>query len=369
MGDLNSPVYLCLPTETLGGAEKRFAGLACAMHARGDKRVRLVVQESLAEWLRALPELQPFPDNMLESFRVGEAGLIPTIREKLRALHRLTPEAVFHLVTISPARVLTFFSRRVLFSEACASLDLLNWKGKLMSVLGVAIATRTDALEEAVAAQYRRLLPMRAASISVTPNSFVDLNFYRPAPVKRQRLTFVGMFSQRKQAYRLARCVPTIDAALREAGIKDPEFYFLGRESGEESMASILAGFDQRVRVVARFDPNPVETLAESKVIFSVQLLENYPSKALLEGMACGALPIVTDVGGSRRIARPEFTEYVRGDFTASEIARAAVRVMTLSDEEREKRIAMMREFIAKHFSIEPMIRYYQAIYDELSAR
>jgi glycosyltransferase involved in cell wall biosynthesis len=355
--------------ETLGGAEKRFAGLACAMHARGDTRVKLVVQDPLAALLRSLPELQPFPANLLETFSVGKSGMFAAIRAKLRELHRSEPSAVFHLVTVSPAQVLRFFSRRVLFSEACSSLDLLNWKGKLMSYLGAALATRTDALEQAVAEEYRRVFPLRATSISVTPNSFVDLNFYRSAPVKRNRLTFVGLFAERKQAYRLARCVPAMDAALRAAGVDDPEFYFLGRESGEESMASIIAGFDARVRVVARFDANPVETLAESKVIFSVQRLENYPSKALLEGMACGALPIVTDVGGSRRIARPEFAEFVPGEFSADDVARAAVRVMTLSEAQRAAKTATMRSFLESHFSIEPMIRYYQAIYDELSVR
>lgn len=358
-------VYLCLPTPTVGGAEKRFAGLWRHLHLSGAP-VRLVAQRPLYEVLKRTPELAPLPD-AVELFDVPEGERYrASMRRCLSRLHREHPEAIFHYVMCTQQEVQRFWSRRTLHSVTAASLSLYNWKGQLMVLAGAAISARVDVLEEAVRDELARRLPFKAGALSVTPNSFVDLEHYVPAQTQVDRLTFVGLFTDEKQAFRLARALPAIDAALKKAGIATPEFRFLGRETRRPGIAELFASFDG-IDAKAQFDPDPRPILAASKVIFSVQAITNYPSKALLEGMAAGALPIVTDVGKTRRMVPPEVGTYVARDFTDEEIASACVRVMTLSEPERRARVASMRAHLARHFSIETMASYYRDLYRQLA--
>ena len=362
-----SPVFICLPTPTLGGAEKRFVGLWRHLRLRGTVDARLVVQRRLLEVLSTTPEFLPLPPEV-EVFDVPDGkGVRGPMREVLRRLFAAHPRAVFHFVMITPLEVQRFASQRTVFSEAVASLDLFNWKGRLASRLGALAASKVDALEEDVVADFSRLFPFKRSAITNTPNSFVDLEFYRAAERPRDRLTFIGLFSDTKQAFRLAKAVPAIDRALKAAGVARPEFRFLGRETRSPGVADLLASFGPSIDAKAEFVTDPRATLAESKVVFSLQTVTNYPSKALLEGMACGALPVVTDVGKTRRIVTPEFAAFVPRDFSDDDIAAACGAQFALDEVERRQRVERMLTFVRQNFSIDSMAAYYQRLYTELS--
>ncbi|MGV3625172.1 MAG: hypothetical protein ACO1OB_30440 [Archangium sp.] len=361
-------VYICIPSSTLGGAEKRFTGLWRFLRQHRGLDARLVTQRPLYELLQKVEEFRPLPTEAeLYDLQPGESQR-QGLRRAISVLHRSNPSAVFHFVMATPLEVQRFASRRTVFSEAMASLSLFNWKGRLASRLAAATAGRVDALEEEVLADYRRFFPFRRRAMSNTPNSYVDLEYYRPAPQQRNRLTFVGLFSETKQAFRLARAVPTIDKALRAAGIENPEFRFLGRETVSPGIRELFASY-AGVDAKAAFVADPLPTLAESKVIFGIQTVTNYPSKALLEGMAAGGLPVVTDVGKTRRIVTPEFGEFVPRDFSADEMAAACVRAMTNSEAQRQRKVEVMRAFLRENFSIDTMADYYVGLYRQLQER
>lgn len=364
-----SLVFVCIPTPTLGGAEKRFVGLWRYLCQEGLFDARLVVQRSLFEVLARTPEFAPLPQ-AVELFDVpsGESAR-SAMRETLRRLHTRNPKAVFHFVMVTPFEVQRFASRRTVFSEAVASLNLFNWKGRLASRLGALASSRVDALEEEVVADFSRFLPFKRGSITHTPNSFVDLEYYRPAEKPANRLTFTGLFSDAKQAFRLARAVPVIDRRLRENGVQTPEFWFLGRETRSPGIQDLFNSFGSAVNAKTAFVADPRPILAESKVIFSVQELTNYPSKALLEGMACGALPVVTDVGKTRKMVTEAFGEFVPCHFTDSQIAEKCVAIMTMSEGVRMARAAQMRRHLEEHFSVHTMAAYYADIYRSLGDR
>lgn len=358
-------IYICIPSSTLGGAEKRFTGLWKFLRQQRGLDARLVAQRPLYELLQKVEEFRPLPTEAeLYDLQPGESQR-QGLRRAISALHRANPAAVFHFVMATPLEVQRFASRRTVFSEAMASLSLFNWKGRLASRLGAATAGRVDALEEEVLNDYRRFLPFRRSAMSNTPTSYVDLEYYRPAPAQRNRLTFVGLFSETKQALRLARAVPAIDRALRAAGVANPEFRFLGRETTSPGISDLFKTFDG-VDARAEFVADPLPTLAESKVIFGIQTVTNYPSKALLEGMAAGGLPVVTDVGKTRRIVTPEFGEYVSRDFGEDEMAQACVRAMRNSEEQRQRKVTVMRDFLRQNFSIDTMADYYVGLYRQL---
>lgn len=361
-------VYIVLPTPTIGGAEKRFVGLWRHFHRTGYTGVKLVLRRRLYETLRCVPEFAPLPVDQVEVFDDdGEDGWRRPMRERLSRLHRLDPRAVFHYVLVTPIEVQRFLSRRTLFTLPTSSLGQYNLRGRAGVLSAVLMASRTDVLEESVLEALGRWLPFRRRAMSHTPTSYVDLEYYMPAKEKRMRLVFTGLFSDEKQAFRLAEAIPAIDAKLKASGIPNAEFRLLGRETREPGVATLCARA-AGVDVKAWFEPNPVSVLAEARVFFSLQQQSNYPSKALLEGMACGCLPVVTDVGTTGRIAHGDFAYFIPRDFTPDQIADACVRALSLDEGAFQRRVGLMRDFLRRSFSIETMATYFKNLYDELSA-
>jgi glycosyltransferase involved in cell wall biosynthesis len=362
------PVYIVLPTPAIGGAEKRFAGLWRHFQQTGYSRVKMVLRRRLFEALLKVRELAPLPEEHLELFDdEGEERWRRPLRATLSRLHAAEPDAVFHYVLVNPVEVQRFVSRRTLYTLPVSSLNLYNWKGRAGVYAAVLAAKRTDVLEERVMEALARRLPFRRNAMSVTPSSFVDLEYFQPGPQKRNRLVFTGLFSEEKQAFRLAEAIPVIDARLRAAGVANPEFRLLGRETRSPGVAELCARATG-VDVKAWYEPDPATVLSEARVFFSLQRQSNYPSKALLEAMACGCVPVVTDVGTTRRLATEDFAFFVPRDFTAEALAAACVKAMTLGEGEYQARIRRMRELLEKRFSIETMAEYFRGLYEQLSA-
>lgn len=362
-----SPVYIVLPTPAIGGAEKRFAGLWRHFQMTGYTRAKLVLRRQLYEMLQRMPELAPMPEGQVEIVDdEGVDGWRKPVRKRLRLLHSEDPRAVFHYVMVTPIDVQRFISARTLYTQPASSLEQFNAVGRAVAFSAVLTTSRVDVLEERVLEALARRLPFRRGVMSHTPSSFVDLDYYKPATAKRPRLVFAGLFSDEKQAFRLAAAIPTIDAKLRACGVADAEFRLLGRETRSPGVAELCANA-VGVDVKAWFEPNPAAVLSEARVFFSLQRQTNYPSKALLEGMACGCIPVVTDVGTTRRIATDDFAYFVPRDFTADELADACVRALSLEEGAYQKRVAFMREFLKKHFSVETMAAYFRGLYEELS--
>lgn len=357
-------VFIVLSSTTVGGVEKRFAGLWLDLRRRGDERTRLVLPRSLFTLMSGTSELG-------ELARHREAVVVtsdskPGLMAALLGLRLQHPRAVFHYTLLPPVLAPGFRPDRTVLTVPYSTLRQLNWRGLAPLVASVALSRRTDVLDDGVCAELKRRVPFRAGSLSVTPGSFVDLDFYRPGPVKEPRLAFTGLFSEEKQIDRLVGCVPELDRALARAGVK-AQYRFMGRETREPGVAAACAAMPG-VDVKAWFEPNPVSVLQSARGFFSLQRANNYPSKALLEAMACGCLPIVTDVGTSRRIASPDFAYFVPRDFTVDDLRGPAQQILTMPEPEFQARVRTMREFLAARFSVDTMRRYYEALWAEAAA-
>jgi glycosyltransferase involved in cell wall biosynthesis len=123
------------------------------------------------------------------------------------------------------------------------------------------------------------------------------------------------------------------------------------------------AKLESQLDVKAYHDPNPADVLSTSKVFLSVQQTTNYPSKSLLEALACGNLPIVTDVKDSRTIAPDDFSFYVPKDFAARDLAEQAVRILRMPEAVFMEKVTMAREHLKERFSVETMASYYLELY------
>ncbi len=365
--------YLVLPpAETkLGGAEKRLIGLWSHVVRQGRADMRLVINDTLLALLREAEEFADI-DRFADKVVAVSADRLLRVRfaSVLARLRAREPRAVFHLAMIGPGLALPVPGKRTLYTLAAAHLSNFSFRGRLDVYRACLRSRRVDALDAGVADALARRLPVRRSKITVTPGSFVDLERYTAAPAreKKNRFVFLGTFIPNKQVYRLLEKLPAIHDALTAKGHRDLEYVFLGRDSaGLPSATEIIARLQERIPVRAFYATSPAEVLRESKVFFSLQRLENYPSKALLEGMACGCLPIVTDVGKSRQVASEDFAWFVPGPFEAKDIAGAATEILALSPEAFDERVALSRDFLRRRFSIDTMTDYYLDLYDAIA--
>jgi glycosyltransferase involved in cell wall biosynthesis len=360
------PVYLILSLHEIGGAEKRFAGLWQHLRAQGEVDVRLVVPSALHELLLAMDEFREGLRLHAHAVSVFEGRGRWSLARHLRALHASEPGAVFHFVMDSPAIAQWFVSRRTLFSLPQSSLAQLNRRGRAVTYAGVLRARRIDVLDPRVHQGLIRRFVHKRGAFSLTPNSFVDLDAYQPGP-KSNLLAFCGIFTEEKQAFRLLDVLPEVDARLAQRGIRERAWVFLGYDVPPGDLVARAEALRSKADVRAYYAPNPQQVLARAKVFFSLQRANNYPSKSLLEAMACGCLPIVTDVGESRRIAPESIAAYVPRDFTADDIARQALAILSMDEASREAKVEAARAMLAERFSIGSMARYFVGLYEELA--
>jgi glycosyltransferase involved in cell wall biosynthesis len=366
-----APVYLVIPQRALSGAEKRFMGMWLHLVRQGMSDLRLVTSAEAFEAACDNRELRQVRDHEGQTVLVRGPGkmrlLLAPVLFKLWMRDR---RSVFHFVMQAPGPFELPYRRRTVFTIPDPHLDHYSRRGLTQLYLGAALAQRVDMLDPILFEQFRSAFFFKRRAFSLTPNSFVDLDAYRPAPFseKTNTLTFVGRFHEEKQVRRLLETIPEVDRALRDAGIAQPAFRILGNGADDvvrrcEALAQ--TGIDVR----ASFEPNPQGVLERSKVFFSLQKSNNYPSKSLLEAMACGNVPVVTDVGTSQRIAPSDLARYVPRDFTAQDIARASLEILTMDQGEFSARVAAIREFLADHFSVASMARYYVGLYRGVTAQ
>ncbi len=364
-------VYLVFPPSigAVGGAEKRYAGFWYKTAEAGKPDITLVGYRALLDRLRKVdefPRFGEFEHRTLALDSTSRSSFALTLA-RLRLRH---PEAIFHFINEPPLPFApALAASHTVFSLTEADVSNYSKRGLAMTLLGCMNSAAIDVLDEGAASRFRRYLPWRARDITVTPNSFVDLDFFTapPAAQKRNAFVFLGTFLERKQVFRLLEALPPLQEALTARGHRDLTFYFLGRDTESPTLEERAKPFRDRVDIRIFFADRPSEVLRAAKVFFSVQRLENYPSKALLEAMACGCLPVVTDVGKSRRIATDAFARFVSQDFTSDELVVACDAILKLPDADFDAKVATARAFMHQSFSFEAMSSYTQALYERVA--
>jgi glycosyltransferase involved in cell wall biosynthesis len=200
----------------------------------------------------------------------------------------------------------------------------------------------------------------------MTSNSFVDASFFPKVELTKKinRVVHLGRFHPGKRIDKFILALPEVDSLLKERGILDAEYIILGYGTLEEAFREMLVGYEYKdIKYKIYFTPNPQEELIFSRIILSIQEKNNYPSRALLEGMACGNIPLVTDVGTTRKIADPSFSYFLNPDFQAKDLAEKIFEVLSLEENEFQKKAKSAIRFVEDNFTIEKMSDYYFQLY------
>lgn len=368
--------YYIITYHGIGGAEKRFIELCSYLQQKQRSfDFYMIMPEQLFAAVKENQEtyklLQPWKNKVI-TYDIYMYGPILQFQKQLYRFicRHTTANDILHFVITFPSFVFPLKHKKIIYSLTESSLQNVNFKGKALYLLNVLRAKYIDVLDPSVHKKISSYFFFKKKKISLTPGSFVDTTIFKPADnyQKENWFVFLGRFFFVKQIVELLRTVPQLCEKLEASGIKNYKFIFLGYGQLEPEIQSIMALPEYKGLPVEIKKTNDPETiLAKSKVFFSLQLRNNYPSKSLLEGMAAGNIPLVTDVGTTRIAAAPEFSYYVPEYFTATDIADQLIAILKLDEAELKSKMNAARNFVEKNFTIQASADYYTGLYLKLS--
>lgn len=363
-----SNVYICLISTGVGGTEKRTIELWELFQARGWTNIHLVISRHSYRLLTRLPDLRYLregnPSLIILECHTPISFLPPIVRLALKA----PAGSVFHYPLQALPFVHKLLGQRLMMSYT-ANTFFQHYAGgvrrKLLFRMQASGAERIDVLNPLNFEQFKRRRSTRD-KVVLNPGSFVDLDRFPAEAHKQNWIAFAGRFAEGdpKNAIRFVDAIPEIHEQLAHAGVPDPKFVLMGDGVLESKMRAMLSEDRYRgIDVSIRFEQSPAEVLKYSKVFVSVQKESNYPSKSLLEALACGNLPVVTDVGETRLIAAPEFSAYVPENFSAQQLAAAIVSQFKLDHESWSSRVRTARDFLRHRYDISAHYDHYLRLY------
>lgn len=362
-------VYIILSTSGIGGAEKRFFGLWQSLQQLEDgPDVKIVCTPALYRLLEHNAEfaasLRQFPEQII-SADIGASGFT-AYREKIAAFVRqhVAPGSILHFIGDHP--LMKFRGIRQIYSITQSSMANLNTTGKIGQYGGVYFSDHTDILDPGIAGRMKKLFFYKRNSLSQTASSFCDTEIFRPVPPEQKKdwVVFLGRFEPMKQVVQLLKALPQTYKALQGLASEDLHFFILGHGSQEQELKTLLQDVAYKdLPVTIGYEQHPEKVLNQSSVFLSLQHHNNYPSKSLLEAMAAGNMPLVTDVGQTRWIAKPDYSAYVPEHFTTQELSDALQGIFRLGRQQRREKEEQARALVLQEHTIERMRDYYSNIY------
>ena len=187
------------------------------------------------------------------------------LRPDHRAVISVTNRSLAELVGVSWALPLYRFALMT-----CACVDALTE------------GVREDLLQRGIAGE----------KIAVPSGSAIDAEQYQPSPAKEPRVVFIGRLIEDKNPVLFLEALPAILRAVPAA-----RFFLLGDGPLRPQVEQALDRLRLRRFVELGFRADLAPVLGKARVFVSLQRQDNYPSQSLLEAMACGAVPVATDVG------------------------------------------------------------------------
>jgi len=187
-----------------------------------------------------------------------------------------------------------------------------------------------------------------------------DLRASLGIPAEALVIGSMGRLEEVKAYGRLLQAFADVSAS-REVAI--PVYMVI---CGEGSQRRALEAQAERLGIVAVIrlpgwveDPVPFYRLFD---IFSLTSVSEGAPLSLMEAMACGAVPLVTDVGANADILGPELADQVVRSEDAQALRRALIASVR-SPPHRERLRRLARERIVKSYNLDDLTAAYERLY------
>ena len=365
-------VNLIIPSTGVSGAEKRFLAFWLYVKRKNILNFKLTVNQKFYENCLLIEEFKDiiiYKTDIIFFDKWHKNNFLNLLQLTKYYFKNKNKYRVFHYVIFFP--IFSYSQKNnTLYSFAASTFKSYSGLTKSIAlVLFFINAKFIDVLDPILIRILKKRFFYKKRRFFLTSNSFVQMKNYPNVSLfeKENWFVFMGRFMDKKQVIRFAEAIPLVHDEVRKLGIHDAKFFILGK--GEQlSILNDLLGKEiyNDIDVVIKHVKNPVEILSKSKVFFSVQKANNYPSKSLLEALACKNIPIVTDVGTTRMIACPEFSYYIPENFTNYEIAQQVKKILSLEEKNIIEKMNCARSFVELNCRLDTMSEYYIDLYRKM---
>lgn len=206
----------------------------------------------------------------------------------------------------------------------------------------------------------------------VTIENGVDVERYapgRPAPAVRAQLGIppsarvVGSMGRLERVKNYAALLEAFAAARARSAAAGPLYLVICGEGSERDALAAQAqrlGIADAIRLPGWVD-DPVEFYRLFDVFALTSVSEGSPL-SLMEAMACGAVPLVTDVGANAEILGPALARQVVAPADTAAFGRA-VSASLESPAELRAFAALARERIVREYNLDTLVAAYARLY------
>ncbi len=363
-------IYLLIipKAEKIGGAEKRFLGMWEYLVTQNKKYVLITTKEIYTISCKDAT-FQKIAEKYAQNILFFEYKEHKNKLEELvyfRNFIYTTTEKNATLHFICEFFTLPLLHRKVIYSVTCTSFKMYNTNGKIAQYVGMLMADKIDILDPTLYSKIPKYYFFKKNKFYNTTCSYCDMELYYPKENKKKEIVFLGKFNAIKQAVNYVKAIPAMHNKLVQSHIQIETYYLIGFGPDEQEIETLLQKEEYKnIPIVKYFEPLPHKILNESDVFLSLQRYSNYPSRSLIEAMAAGNIPIVTDCGDTKKLADDSFSYYVPEFFDTEHLVNAIEKVYTMPFVEKQKKQALARKHIEANFTLDKMTEYYINLYKD----
>jgi len=272
--------------------------------------------------------------------------------------HKIT-----HINTVQASGILVIFAKllrcKIIFSYNDYMVENgypFRWLSNQGLKTVARVSDRFDFLSEMIPKKMKEKgLKLKSSKINTPPTSFTNYSKFNISFPKKRKVVFSGRLESIKNPF----------LALEVAKeLKKRNISYTLIMLGDGKLRADLENFikiNQLGSHVRIFLANHVEDeLRDSLIFLSLQKENNYPSQALLEAMASGCIPIVTDVGETRKIVNDKTGYLVKEN--VNQIVDIISHIFD-NINHFEKRGKEIREIVLQNFNVESYLKYYLALF------
>lgn len=198
-------------------------------------------------------------------------------------------------------------------------------------------------------------------NVTVTPGTFTDLHAFEPSQKRKLILFNAARLDYVKNPRLLIEACNLCSDNIRAKGYS---VSICGTNGDYEQLKKLVGiyGLSDVIDMPGYIDPTDYLPFAE--VFCSLSELENYPSQAVAEAIACGCFVIATDVGDTSLMLDSLFSQVIEP--TPEALSQSLITFLNSCQREKAGYVTAARAFAESRFNIKESLAYFRNLYEAM---
>jgi glycosyltransferase involved in cell wall biosynthesis len=257
-----------------------------------------------------------------------------------------------------------FFKFKLVYSYSDSTVEITS--RKLYEIFGYSDhwilkhADKIDFLSPAIVDLFKRNIGyIKDSRFTISPNSFIDYKLYFSDRQKENNVVFLSRLYSNKNPILFLQSAKVFSEKYPD--YHKIKFYIIGEGELEETSKEFIHDNNLINTYFIGKTLVPWNYLRKSRVFVSIQQINNYPSQALLEAMACENAIIASDVGETRLLVTENVGILVKLDPVS---IADAINKLFITNGLIEKLGGNARRKVLQEQSVEKYAEYFYSITD-----